>query len=100
MNIVGFSILSNRLADGTAALAILCEHENNRMLIANSGDQRAVLNRGGKAIQLTNDHKPDDRNELLRIQACGGYVAENKRVGGILTLSRAIGLILYFIITF
>lgn len=36
------------------------------------------------------DHKPDDKQELDRIKAAGGYVAEG-RVNGNLNLSRAMG---------
>jgi len=84
-------IIGNEIEDGTAALVALFEHDSRRIIIANSGDQRAVICRGDLAIQLTNDHKPDDPNEILRIHHCGGYVTENKRVDGILALSRALG---------
>lgn len=33
-------------ADGAAALLILVEHDHKRLVIANSGDERAVLARG------------------------------------------------------
>lgn len=36
------------------------------------------------------DHKPDDKIELDRIRAAGGYVSEG-RVNGNLNLSRAMG---------
>lgn len=36
------------------------------------------------------DHKPDDKIELERIRAAGGFVAEG-RVNGNLNLSRAMG---------
>jgi len=84
-------IVQNNYDDGSAAIVTMVERDNNRVIIANSGDQRAVLCRGGSAIQLTTDHKPDDPNEILRIQSCGGYVTENKRVDGVLALSRALG---------
>jgi len=84
-------IFQNNFVDGTAAIVAMVEIDNDRIIISNSGDQRAVLCRGEMAIQLTFDHKPDDPNELLRIQGCGGYVTENKRVDGVLALSRALG---------
>src|SRR5690606_24844600 len=46
---------------------------------------------GDNAINLTKDHKPDDVGELNRIKSGGGFVSENKRVNGILALSRAVG---------
>jgi serine/threonine protein phosphatase PrpC len=62
-----------------------------RLIIANTGDQRLVLCRNGKAIQVTVDHKPDAPEELDRIRRGGGFVAENRRVNGVLALSRALG---------
>lgn len=57
---------------------------------ANAGDSRTVLSKGGKVVELSKDHKPDDETEMKRIQAAGGYV-EDSRVNGILALSRALG---------
>lgn len=47
---------------------------------------------GVRATKLieTKDHKPDDKDELLRVTAAGSFV-KGKRVGGILALSRALG---------
>lgn len=63
----------------------------SRMMIANSGDQRLVVCRAGKAVSVTVDHKPDSETELERIKHAGGFVAENRRVNGVLALSRALG---------
>ena len=41
---------------------------------ANAGDSRAVLCRAGRAIALSEDHKPDDPKERSRIYAAGGHV--------------------------
>jgi serine/threonine protein phosphatase PrpC len=57
---------------------------------ANAGDSRAVLCRGGTAIALSEDHKPDDPIENKRIYAAGGHV-RNGRVCDNLNLSRALG---------
>jgi len=43
-----------------------------------------------KVVALSEDHKPDDENELKRIEQAGGIVAEG-RINGNLNLSRAIG---------
>jgi len=59
-----------------------------RLMVANAGDQRAVLCRNGKAVQITTDHKPDHPSELNRIKQAGGFVAEDRRVLGVLALSR------------
>lgn len=57
---------------------------------ANAGDSRCVLCRDGRAFPLSNDHKPNLPQELRRIQRARGFVW-NKRVNGVLALSRAIG---------
>ncbi len=60
--------------------------------VANIGDSRAVLCRGGKAVRLSKDQKPYDDDEEARIRALGGYVVgEIGRVNGSLAISRAIG---------
>jgi len=44
-------ITEKKLDDGTAALVALVEH--HRLIVANAGDQRAILARGSKAVQIT-----------------------------------------------
>lgn len=58
--------------DGTTAL--VCIQLDDRLYIANAGDCRAVLCRGGAAVRLTEDHKPETRREKARIEAEGGEV--------------------------
>ncbi|RZC75959.1 hypothetical protein C5167_000066 [Papaver somniferum] len=64
-----------------------------KVVVANCGDSRAVLSRGGKAVPLSTDHKPDLPAELQRIQSAGGRVIywDGPRVLGVLAMSRAIG---------
>ncbi|XP_030532919.1 probable protein phosphatase 2C 75 isoform X2 [Rhodamnia argentea] len=78
------------LGGSTAVAALLTP---DRIVVANCGDSRAVLCRGGKAIPLSRDHKPDRPDELARIEAAGGRViyVNGARVEGILAMSRAIG---------
>ncbi|XP_055373964.1 probable protein phosphatase CG10417 [Condylostylus longicornis] len=72
----------------TAVVALL----NGRDLyVANAGDSRCVVCRGGKAIDMSIDHKPEDDEELKRIKKAGGHVTFDGRVNGGLNLSRAIG---------
>lgn len=61
------------------------------LVLGNCGDQRAVMSRKGQAIALTKDHKPESLSEMDRIALSGGFVAESRRVNGLLALSRAIG---------
>jgi len=61
-----------------------------KIIVANAGDSRSVLGRGGKAVALSTDHKPDDEIELRRIEKAGSVVTEG-RVDGNLNLSRSLG---------
>ncbi len=76
----------------TAVVALLQGRE--ALVVANAGDSRCVLSRGGRALELSRDHKPDDPQELARIRAAGGSVADG-RVEGNLNLSRALGDLTY-----
>lgn len=58
---------------------------------ANCGDSRAVLCRDGKAIKLSDDHKPSLPQEKHRIVKAGGFVSSTGRINGMLSLSRAFG---------
>ncbi|KAB5513796.1 hypothetical protein DKX38_027702 [Salix brachista] len=80
----------NRDAGSTASTAILV---GDRLLVANVGDSRAVICRGGNAIAVSRDHKPDQTDERQRIEDAGGFVmwAGTWRVGGVLAVSRAFG---------
>ncbi|KAL7175936.1 hypothetical protein ACSBR2_029499 [Camellia fascicularis] len=75
----------------TAVTAILINGQ--RLLVANVGDSRAVLLRGGQAIQMTTDHEPN--TERGSIENKGGFVSnvpgDVPRVDGQLAVSRAFG---------
>ena len=60
-------------------------------LVANAGDSRAVLCRGGKAVTLSTDHKPAAPAERARILHAGGAVCHEGRLNGELTVARSIG---------
>ena len=60
------------------------------IVCANTGDSRSVLSRAGRAIDLSNDHKPFLEEEKTRIERAGGHVKFN-RVNGDLAVSRALG---------
>jgi serine/threonine protein phosphatase PrpC len=74
---------------GCTANVILIE-DMKKIITANAGDSRSVLGRGGKALALSFDHKPDDEIELTRIEKAGSVVTEG-RVDGNLNLSRSLG---------
>lgn len=96
---------------GSAVVAVWLhtsdDNEQTKTVItANIGDSRAVLSRGGEAIDLSVDHKPDHPKEYERIRSLGGSIdwfgsvdAEGNpiegtglyRVNGNMALSRAIG---------
>lgn len=74
---------------GCTANVILID-KMQKIYASNAGDSRCVLGRGGKALPLSFDHKPDDEIELRRIEKAGSVVTEG-RVDGNLNLSRALG---------
>ncbi|KAI6687782.1 hypothetical protein NL676_024610 [Syzygium grande] len=75
----------------TAVTAILINGQ--RLLVANVGDSRAVLSRGGRALQMSIDHEPS--TERGSIEHRGGFVSnmpgDVPRVNGQLAVSRAFG---------
>eukprot|EP01121_Diplochlamys_sp_Union-15-3_P015210 TRINITY_DN4978_c0_g1_i2.p1 TRINITY_DN4978_c0_g1~~TRINITY_DN4978_c0_g1_i2.p1 ORF type:complete len:270 (+),score=43.28 TRINITY_DN4978_c0_g1_i2:35-811(+) len=92
-----YRIKRDNVNGGCTALAVLVI--GDKAYVANTGDCRAVLCKGSKAIRLTRDHKPDDQEEKTRIEDLGGTITstvtrEGKvmfRVNGVLSISRAFG---------
>ncbi|KAL6764613.1 phosphatase 2C-like domain-containing protein [Haematococcus lacustris] len=74
-------------SDGTTALVGL--QVGLHLAVANAGDCRAVLCRGGRALRLTTDHTPDLPRERQRIEACNGMVYQ---VRGVWRLVRPIAM--------
>ena len=72
----------------TAVVALL---HGRQLYVANIGDSRCVLSRSGRAVDMSDDHKPEDEPELQRIVKAGGKVTMDGRVNGGLNLSRAFG---------
>jgi len=68
------------LVGSTAVTALL--HGNPklgtalRLVVANLGDSRAVLCRGGQAVAVSEDHKPTRADEKKRIERAGGLVLQ------------------------
>lgn len=71
----------NRDAGSTASTAILV---GDRLVVANVGDSRAVICRGGDAIAVSRDHKPDQTEKAedrgrRRFRDVGRYMACGRR---------------------
>ncbi|CAN8312922.1 unnamed protein product [Cochlearia groenlandica] len=75
----------------TAVTAILIN--GRKLWVANVGDSRAILSRGGETTQMSIDHEP--RAERSSIEDRGGFVSnlpgDVPRVNGQLAVSRAFG---------
>lgn len=50
----------------SGSTAVSCLFMNRRLIVANTGDSRAIMCQYGKAKALTKDHKPDDPKERER----------------------------------
>jgi len=75
--VLSLPITPPALLGGVTALAM-----SNIVIPANNKNVRKIIE--------TKDHKPNDKEEILRVLAAGSHVTRN-RVGGILALSRAMG---------
>lgn len=94
------SILLQRMAKaalfcGTTANIVIVDLTNKLIICANVGDSRAVMcDAKGNAFPLSQDHKPNNPEELLRIRENGGHISNKSgcwRVDGTLACSRSIG---------
>jgi len=88
---------SEGLRDGSTALLALLAHGFEalptqasvpgcrggvaKLFVANCGDCRAILIRGRKARPLSEDHKPERKDETARIQKAGGIVIQDLNTG-------------------
>nr|CAJ2479055.1 unnamed protein product [Leishmania braziliensis] len=80
--------LPNFERGGCAAVVLYLDGDD--VYCANAGDSRCVMCRNGSVDALSTDHKPFLPSEQMRIERAGCYVL-NRRVNGMLALSRAIG---------
>lgn len=62
----------------------------DKIYCSNAGDSRAVMCKRGEVVALSEDHKPDNEKEKLRIENAGGFV-QMGRTNGTISLSRALG---------
>jgi protein phosphatase PTC1 len=81
------------LRSGTTSVTCVIRQVGDQRILysANVGDSRAVLCHGKEAIRLTIDHKASLAEEAKRIRDAGGFIGRNKRVNGVLAISRALG---------
>ncbi|CAL9039143.1 unnamed protein product [Musa banksii] len=75
-------------SSGTTALTALVF--GRLLLVANAGDCRAVLCRKGKAVEMSQDHKPIHASERQRVEQCGAFVYDGY-LNGVLSVTRALG---------
>ncbi|KAK4770267.1 hypothetical protein SAY87_030799 [Trapa incisa] len=82
-----------KAAGTVGSTAVVAVVGSELVVIANCGDSRAIISRGGAAIALSDDHKPNRPDELKRIEDAGGSVIERNghRILGVLAISRSIG---------
>lgn len=79
---------SEEPSSGCTACAVIMR--GNKLVVANAGDSRCVLSKGGQAYDLSKDHKPELEAEKERILKAGGFI-HGGRINGSLNLTRAIG---------
>ncbi|KAI5058348.1 hypothetical protein GOP47_0026518 [Adiantum capillus-veneris] len=78
----------------SGACSISAFVKDGHLVVANAGDCKAVLCRGGKAEALSNFHRPSNAEERQRIQNLGGFVDCFNgvwRVQGTLAVTRGFG---------
>jgi len=76
--------------DHSGCTAVVAMVTPTHFLVSNAGDSRSILISGGKAVAMSDDHKPDNEGEKARILAANGHVSM-RRVDGDLAVSRAFG---------
>lgn len=81
---------SSMVDSGSGSTAVVVYVIGSWICCANVGDSRALLCRGGEAVQLSLDHKPDRADERERIEAAGGFI-QGGRINCGLAISRSFG---------
>ena len=82
-------------AKEAGATATILLARDDRLVVANVGDSRCVVSRGGRAVQLSVEHRlygsgPEVRAEVARVESVGGWV-DDWRLCGILVVARSFG---------
>lgn len=79
------------MAEGKGSTANVVLIKDSTLYVANAGDSRCILAVNGKAVPLSNDHKPKLVSEKNRILKAGYSISIEGRIDGNLNLSRALG---------
>eukprot|EP00934_Nitzschia_sp_Nitz4_P004749 Nitzschia sp. Nitz4//scaffold328_size19456//7898//9144//NITZ4_008720-RA/size19456-processed-gene-0.21-mRNA-1//-1//CDS//3329547971//4739//frame0 len=85
--------LGVKTSGATVAVCLVKKPRRSRTIslyTANAGDARIVLGHQGKATRLTRDHRPEDADEVKRIEQAGGFLFKG-RVIGVLAITRSLG---------
>ena len=77
-------------AVGCTSNVIYIDKAKKKIYVSNAGDSRCVLGKGGEAMEMSIDHKPDSQIEIDRIEKSGSVITEG-RVDGNLNLTRSLG---------
>jgi protein phosphatase 2C family protein 2/3 len=68
---------TDNIANFSGCTACVSLITKNEIYVANAGDSRCVLSKKGVAVELSEDHKPENVKEKKRIEEAGGYVEDN-----------------------
>ena len=75
---------------GCTSNVIYIDHAEKKAYVANAGDSRCTMGRGGKCVEMSVDHKPECQVEIDRITKAGSTITDG-RVDGNLNLTRSLG---------
>ena len=76
--------------DGTTANIIFIDKNNKILYNLNIGDSRSIIGKARSVVEISKDHKPNNKAEKRWIERNGGFVKGN-RINGILAMSRSLG---------
>jgi len=81
-----------KIKDGSTGI-VICIY-GNKLYVANTGDSRGVMCRGGETVVLSEDHKPNLPIEKKRVEKYGGKVqkfGQIYRINNDISVSRSFG---------
>mmetsp|Transcript_2112 Transcript_2112/g.4932 ORF Transcript_2112/g.4932 Transcript_2112/m.4932 type:complete len:576 (-) Transcript_2112:504-2231(-) len=69
-----------QLGSKSGTTAVLALMRGSTLVVANCGDCRAVMCVAGRAVDLTQDHRPEREDERARIEAAGGWITSSQEI--------------------